>query len=487
MSKKDKEEKKNKKSQKNRETHRKIRIVLGVAYALLFIVGAYALLSVFVFDKKEETAKAEAEAQEAAEDEVLEVNDDTESVIPISKEELKAKQEEAEGEGEVSEDAIPEETEIEKKAGQLLAQMNIDEKVYQMMILTPEQLTGEDTVDAAGAKTQAGLEKCPVGGIVYSGANLKDPDQTKKMLSNTEEFGLKKVGVPLFLCIAEEGGDAAPISGIKTFKAKKVSSMGAIGSADAAYEAGHTIGESLWGLGFNVDLAPDCDVLTGEGKGFIGSRSFGSDPVTVRDYAASYLSGLHDSAILGTFKYFPGYGSVSDDPDKGTAVTEKTSDQLKEAELVPFAYASSAGADFVMVGHVSVPSIISDNTPSSLSHTMVTELLKGELAYEGIVVTDDLRKKAVTDSYDPSDAAVMAIKAGNDMLLTPGDHENIPEKVKAAIASGEIDEEQINASVKKIIVRKLVLTENKEKRIKEEKERKEKEEKEKKEKNKKNK
>ncbi|MCR5356850.1 MAG: glycoside hydrolase family 3 protein [Lachnospiraceae bacterium] len=486
MAKKDKSEKiakrieRKQRRRENREKHKKIRIILAVAYALLFIVGAYALLSVFVFDKIKENKQAELEAEQAQGSDVIEVNDNTESVIPISKEELKAKQE-AEKEVEtVSEDEAPvEETEIEQKAGQLLAQMNLDEKIYQMIILTPEQLVGEDDITAAGAKTKEGLEKYPVGGIVYSSSNLKDPEQTKTMLKNMDEYGLKTEGIPLFLCVAEEGGNAAPIAGTKAFKAKGVSAMGSIGSADDAYAAGHTIGESLWGLGFNVNLAPDCDVNTAEGGSFIGSRSFGSDPVSVREYAASYSNGLHDSVILSTFKYFPGYGSVPGDPKDGAVSTDKTLDQLKEAELVPFAYAPSAGADFVMVGHVSVPSILNNDTPSSLSHEMVTDVLKGELAYEGIVVTDALNKKAVTDTCDSASAAVLAIRAGNDMLLTPDDHASIPEKVKEAMEAGDITEEQIDASVKKILVKKLVMNEARAKRIKEDKERKEKEEKEK--------
>ncbi|MBR5406655.1 MAG: glycoside hydrolase family 3 protein [Lachnospiraceae bacterium] len=485
MAKKDKSEKiarrieKRQRRKENREKHKKIRIILAVAYALLFIVGAYALLSVFVFDKIKENKQAELEAEQ--ESGVIEVNDNTESVIPISKEELKAKQEAEKEEETVSEDEAPvvEETEIEQKAGGLLAQMNLDEKIYQMMILTPEQLVGEDDITAAGAKTKEALEKCPVGGLVYSSSNLKDTEQTKTMLKNIDEYGLKTEGFPLFLCVAEEGGNAAPIAGTKAFKTKGVSAMGSVGSADDAYNAGHTIGESLWSLGFNVNLAPDCDVLTDSGNKFIGSRSFGSDPVTVREYAASYSNGLHDSVILSTFKHFPGYGAVSGDPKDGKVSTDKTLDQLKEAELVPFAYAPSAGADFVMVGHVSVPSILNDDTPSSLSHQMVTDVLKGELAYDGIVVTDALNRKAVTDICDSASAAVLAIRAGNDMVLTPDDHTSIPDKVKEAIANGDITEEQIDASVKKILVKKLVMSEARAKRIQEDKERKEKEEKEK--------
>ena len=485
---------KNTKDPKNRAKHKKIRLILAIAYGLLFIAGAYALLSVYVFDDKKNNDETSLAAKQSEEGELIEVNDDTESVIPISKEELQARKEAEEqakagqAEGEEGEEAA-EETEIEKKAGQLLSQMNFNEKIYQMMILTPEQLTGTDDVTAAGAKTKESLEQFPVGGIIYSSANLKDPSQTKMMLQNMEDFGQKTVGVPLFLCVNEEGGKAVSIGSNSAFKEKSVPAMGAIKSSEEAYNAGHTIGEYLWELGFNVNLAPDCNVLTNAGNSAIGDRSFGSDPNIVREYAASYLGGLHDSRILSTFKCFPGYGATADDPESGPSSTDRTLDELREAELVPFMYAASAGADFVMVGHMSVPSVTGDNTPSSLSHEMVTGLLEDELSYNGLIITDALNSAAITGSYEPAQAAVMAIKAGNDMLLTPDDHASIPDKIKEAIDSGEIDEEQIDESVKKILVKKLVMTEEKEKRIKqekEEKEKKEKEEKEKKNKKKKN-
>ncbi|MCR5508803.1 MAG: hypothetical protein K6F34_08955 [Lachnospiraceae bacterium] len=463
-----------------REKHKRIRTILAIAYGLLFLFAIYVVLSVFVFGDKEDGQK-EAEKKE---DVRIEINDDSEPVVPISAEDLKAMHEEEERkkreEEGLSENEVPnDETEIEQMADKLLAQMNLDEKIYQMIIVTPEQLTGTEDVTAAGETTKDSLLKYPVGGIIYFSANLKDPDQTKKMLANTAEYGLKTEGIPLFLCVDEEGGSVARIGSNKAFKTTKVSPMSQIKSADAAYEAGHTIGGYLWNLGFNVDFAPDCDVLTNPDNKVIGDRSFGSDANIVREYSAAYSNGLHDAGILSTFKHYPGHGATKDDSHEGTAVTDKTLDELKEAELVPFAYATSAGADMVMVSHISVPSILNDNTPCSLSHTMVTEILKGELAYNGIVVTDALNMAAISESYSGADAAVLAIKAGNDMLLMPEELDLIPEKVKEAIAAGEIDEEQINASVKKIIIRKLVMTEDRDKKIKEEKERKEKEEQEK--------
>ncbi len=463
-----------------RAKHKKLRLIFAIAYGLLFIVGAYALLSVFVFSEKEEAVGTEIEKEETAEAELIEVNDDTESVIPISKEELQAMREADKEEEEPAEEVV-EETEIEKKAGQLLSQMNLNEKIYQMIILTPEQLTETEDVSAAGARTKDSLEKYPVGGIIYSAGNLKDPSQTKTMISNTIEIGQKTVGVPLFLCVSEEGGKAVSIGSNSAFKTKSVPAMGSVKSADDAYNAGHTIGEYLWELGFNVDFAPDCNVITDQGS-IVGDRSFGSDPNIVRDYSASYLGGLHDSRILSAFKCFPGYGATADDFTAGPSSTGRSLDELKEAELIPFMYASSAGADFVMVGHMAVPSITGDDTPASLSYQMVTELLEDELSYNGIIITDALNSEAITGRYEPAQAAVMAIKAGNDMLLMPADHASIPDKIKEAIDAGEISEEQINASVKKILVKKLVMTEEKEKRIKEEKEAKEKAEKEKKEK-----
>ena len=348
-------------------------------------------------------------------------------------------------------------TETEEAADEILRGMALKDKIYQMMILMPEQLTGTENVTAAGPITKENLVKYPVGGIIYMEGNVKDPGQTKSMLTNMQEMALEVEGLPMFLCVDEEGGRVARVGNNPNFTTKEISPMAQIQSADEAYEAGSAIGEYLRDLGFNVTFAPDADVLTNPDNAVIGDRSFGSDPYIVRDYARAYSDGLHRRGILSTYKHFPGHGATAGDTHKGFAYTDKTLEELMGEELVPFADAQEAGADMVMVSHISIPTILGDDTPCSLSKYMITDVLKGDLGYNGIVITDALNMGAITENYSDVTASVEAVKAGNDMLLAPRNFKDVAAKLVSEIEAGNISEDQIDESVRKILIRKLEL------------------------------
>ena len=180
---------------------------------------------------------------------------------------------------------------------EILAGMTLEEKVYQLFIITPEALTGSNTVTAAGETTRKSLENYPVGGLVYFSKNLKDPAQTKKMLQNVMEFSYEVEGLPLFTCIDEEGGRVARIGSNPVFGVEKIGCMQEVEDEKEAYEAGETIGTYLSRLGFNFDFAPDADVLTNKSNKAIGDRSFGSDSDRVVKMAAAFSDGLHSQKI----------------------------------------------------------------------------------------------------------------------------------------------------------------------------------------------
>ncbi|MCR4806609.1 MAG: glycoside hydrolase family 3 protein [Lachnospiraceae bacterium] len=366
------------------------------------------------------------------------------------------KKSEEEPAGEASE---TEESPLEKKADEILAGMTLEEKIYQMFILTPEQVTGEELVTSADSKLKKNLIKCPVGGLVYFESNLKDPDQTREMLDKTKDYCRSSSGLTPFLCIDEEGGRVLRIGSNPSFNVKKIPAMAEIKSKEKAYAAGETIGKYLKDLGFNVDFAPDADVLTNRANKVIGERSFGRDPDIVTRYARAYSNGLHSAGILSTYKHFPGHGVTSDDTHEGLAETDKDLVELSEAELIPFMDAHDAGADLVMVSHISVPSIINDTTPCSLSQYMVTDVLKGKLDFDGLVITDSLRMGAISSGYTSEEACVLAIKAGNDLLLMPDDHEAAVAAILEEVRRRRIPQERIDESVRKIILKKLEISE----------------------------
>lgn len=354
----------------------------------------------------------------------------------------------------IAQDAVNEVL-LEKQEEELLAAMSLEQKIAQMFIVTPESLTNGANLTTADGAMRAGMQLYPVGGLVYFSKNLTDAGQTKEMLRCTQEFSLEIQGLPLFLCVDEEGGRVARIGNNKGFDVPKVGPMGNIASKEAAHEAGSKVGRYLRELGFNLDFAPDADVLTNNKNTVIGNRSFGSDAQTVLQYARAYSDGLHENGVLSTFKHFPGHGATEADTHEGFAYTDKTYEELMQAELLPFAGAGEAGIDCVMVSHIAVPNITRDNVPCTLSYRMTGEILRGDLGYDGIIVTDAMNMGAVTQNYSSDEAAVAAVKAGVDMILMPEDFHLAVQGVRNAVQNGEISEERIDESVRRIIKVKL--------------------------------
>lgn len=339
---------------------------------------------------------------------------------------------------------------------EILAGMTLEEKVYQLFIITPEALTGSNTVTAAGETTRKSLENYPVGGLVYFSKNLKDPAQTKKMLQNVMEFSYEVEGLPLFTCIDEEGGRVARIGSNPVFGVEKIGCMQEVEDEKEAYEAGETIGTYLSRLGFNFDFAPDADVLTNKSNKAIGDRSFGSDSDRVVKMAAAFSDGLHSQNVLSSFKHFPGHGAVQGDTHDGFAYTDKTYEELLKSELKPFMAAGSLGVDAVMAAHISVPEITGEDTPCTLSEKMITDVLRRDLGFEGLIITDALDMGAITQNYTSRQAAVLAFRAGVDMLLMPRDFKQASEGILEAVEKGEISEERIDESLRRIIKAKLL-------------------------------
>ena len=344
---------------------------------------------------------------------------------------------------------------LEVKVEKILNKMTLEEKVYQMFIITPEALTNGNNVTTCSSFFREQLEQYPVGGIIYFAKNLVNREQTAQMLQNARQYAYEVEGMPLFLCVDEEGGRVARIANNPNFGVPNVGAMQYIGSAAKAYEVGQTIGAYLSELGFNVDFAPDADVLTNDNNTVIGDRSFGTDANIVTEYAAAYSNGLHSQNMCSTFKHFPGHGSTEGDTHEGFAYTNKTYEELMESELVPFAHAQGSGVDFVMVAHISVPNIVGDNTPCTLSYKMISEILRRDLNYNGLVITDAMNMGAIFNNYPSDTASVLAVLAGVDLILMPGDFFGAAQGVINAVYNGQISESRIDTSVRRIITKKL--------------------------------
>ncbi len=346
-------------------------------------------------------------------------------------------------------------SETQARAQEILETMTLDEKIYQMMFVRPETLTGVGTVVRAGDSTKASIEATPVGGIIYFSQNFQSIDQTTEMLSNTQTYASEAgAGIPLFMGVDEEGGTVARVaSTLGTTAFDDMAVYGAQGDTQQAYDIGETLATDISALGFNVDFAPVADVLSNENNTEIGDRSFGSDPDLVSEMVANEVNGLQDNGVMAAIKHFPGHGSTESNSHDGTSETDRTLDELRECDLKPFEAGIEQGSAFVLVSHMTATEI--DSVPCSLSSIIVTDLLREELGYDGIVITDGLDMGAITDNYTNGEAAVMAVQAGVDMLLCPLSIEDAYNALTEAVADGTITEERIDESVTRILTAKL--------------------------------
>lgn len=426
----DREERK----QKRKKDTQKAVIMVG-ALVLLAVALICAAVSGIRKMAKKETPKQDTQVQDTQQQEEAEQQPQPEENIPVSDPLL-------------------------DQANQLVGQMTLEQKVAQMFFITPEALAGVPKATKAGESTKAAYLQYPVGGIIYQTKNLIAPEQVTEMLANMKAYSQEIIGLPVFLGVNEEGGTVTSIASNSNFGVENVGNMsdiGAFGDVQNAYNAGSTIGAYLNALGFNLNFAPAADVLSNPDNTVLKERSFGSDSQVVADMACAVMQALNEQHILSVVKHFPGQGASAADTNNGAVSVEKSYEELLANELIPFQQAINQGASFVMVGHVSVPAITGDSTPSSLSSVVVTDILRNQMGFQGIIITDAMNMGAVKGIYSSGDAAVAAINAGVDMILMPDDFNSAYQAVLDAAAAGTISEQRINESVARIIKVKLAM------------------------------
>lgn len=326
-----------------------------------------------------------------------------------------------------------------------LADMSLRDKVCQMMFVRPESITGIDVVTAAGDTTKSALEQYPVGGIVYFAQNMESKDQVKEMIDNSQSYS--KVG--LFISTDEEGGMVNRL--MNTVGTTYIDSMYNYKDegTQKAHDNAYTIASDMAALGFNMDFAPVADVWSNPDNTVIGERAYSDDYSQAAELVGSAVKGFEDGGVMCTLKHFPGHGDTAEDSHYSSAYVRRTKDEIMADEMQPFTAGIDAGAEFVMVGHLIVPDI--DELPATLSYKITTEMLRNEMRFEGIAITDSLAMSSIADNYGVGESAVMSIKAGIDMLLDPTDIDTAIDAVVQAVESGDITEDRIDDSVRKIL------------------------------------
>ena len=369
--------------------------------------------------------------------------------------------------GEVTKEAL----EATPVAGLIYFSGNIESRdQFSRMLENTEEwgsidLQAEAAEDSTSGKDRAGKASADSGKSSEKEEASSDTGKTgdaAKASSGSEETGasekskdeVQTIHIPIFLASDEEGGLVARIedSGIGVPYVGPMGEVGASGDPAAAFEAGSTIGGYLHELGINLDFAPDADVLIDPYNQTIGNRSFGTDPFLCGQMVGRFIDGLHDRGVASCIKHFPGLGDTETDTHTGGAWSSRTIEDYRGAEFVSFQGGIEAGTDMVMVSHLSNTALTGSDLPASLNKVVMTDILRDELKFEGVIVTDSLQMGAVTERFDSAEAAVTALEAGADILLMPIDFQAARQGILDAVESGRISEKRIDQSLRRILM-----------------------------------
>jgi beta-N-acetylhexosaminidase len=344
--------------------------------------------------------------------------------------------------------------------GNAISKMTLEEKAGQMLMPDFRNWNGENVTEMLPEIEQL-VKKYHLGGVILFRENVVTTEQTARLVSDyqaaAEKFGL-------LLTIDQEGGIVTRLQSGTDMPGNMA--LGATRSPEIAWNVGNAIGEELASLGINMNFAPVMDVNNNPDNPVIGVRSFGEDPQLVADMGVAYTKGLQAAGVAATAKHFPGHGDTAVDSHLGLPEVPHDKERLKQVELYPFQKGMEAGIDAIMTAHVTFPKIdgtkaISQKTgeeiaiPATLSYKVLTELMREEMGYEGVITTDAMNMKAIADHFGPVDAAIRAVKAGTDIVLMPVGLEEVANGLLDAVKNGEISEDRIEASVKRILTLKV--------------------------------
>lgn len=343
-------------------------------------------------------------------------------------------------------------------ASDIIKNMTLEEKIGQVFIVNLEGLdTSKGSYYEFRKTTDNMLENLKtyhIGGVILFARNIENREQVANLISELQDNS----EVPLYISVDEEGGSVARIGSnpnMKTTTFPPMQQVGGTEDAQYAYTIGETIGREIKELGFNLNFAPVADVRTSELNTEIGDRSFGDDKNIVSSMVVQVVKGLQNQNVSATLKHFPGQGSSSGDSHLGAVNIDNDIVKMRKIDFVPFIEGVKAGADFIMVSHISISRVTENTKPASLSSLVMNEMIRSELEFQGIIITDAMDMKAITERYSSAEASIEAIKAGVDIVLMPDNFQEAYDAVKEAVENNEITEDRINTSLQRIIENKI--------------------------------
>ncbi|WP_433939198.1 glycoside hydrolase family 3 protein [Paenibacillus lautus] len=330
------------------------------------------------------------------------------------------------------------------------ADLTLEQKVGQMFICGFNALTPNEHANIL-------IEQFQVGGICYFRRNVKTLPQLAELSASLQQLASGSQPFPLLISIDQEGGMVARIDHEGISRIPGNMALGAAGSAEDAYRVAQIGARELRSLGVNMNFAPCLDVNNNPRNPVIGVRSFGEDPHAVAELGTAAIKGYQEEGVSATAKHFPGHGDTSVDSHLGRASVPHDLERLRSVELFPFAQAIKDGVDAIMTAHVSFPAIEPSDLPATLSHAVLTGLLREEMGFEGLIVTDCLEMHAISKEYGIPEGAIRAIEAGADCVLvshTLSEQTAAITAVIEAIRGGRLPVELINKAVDRILALK---------------------------------
>jgi beta-N-acetylhexosaminidase len=362
--------------------------------------------------------------------------------------------------------AAPGHQQQQSAAQRMLAAMTLDQKIGQVFetYVYGDSATTTDASDVAANQSLYGVDngaevikKYHLGSVIYFtwSDNLNNPTQIATLSNGLQQAASDGGEAPLLISTDQEGGNVTRI-GAPLAVAPGNMAIGATFSPRDSFAMSHATGEQLSALGINVDDAPVVDVNTNPANTADGPRSFGDRAGMVSALSAASVLGYQTANVAATAKHFPGLGSTSVNTDNGVAVTQESAQDFQRNDLPPFRAAIASGVDEIMAAHIIAPALDPSDAPASVSEPIVTGLLRDQLHYNGVVVTDALSAAAL-ESIPPAQRAVRALEAGDDVLLMPSDLPSAVAAVRDAVNSGEISEARLDQSVLRILTLKQKL------------------------------
>jgi len=332
----------------------------------------------------------------------------------------------------------------------ILDKMTLDEKIGQLFIVSLHSLHSGEEVLEVDDEIKAAIKKYKIGGVILFAGNIKTIPQTTSLIE-----GLQSISeIPLFVAVDEEGGTVSRITKSPEMHATVFPGNSAIGDTknpDTARQVASAIAAEISSLGFNMNFAPVADINTNPDNPVIGPRSYGSNAELVSIMVAAAVNGIQSNSVSSVLKHFPGHGDTGTDTHYGTAMVSHTKERLFSTELLPFIAGIREGADGIMTAHILTPNIPGENVPATLKPEILTGILRNELGFDGLIITDALNMKAITGHFSPDEAAVKAIAAGADILLMPENLDIAFSGIKKAYNDGLISIERIDESVQRIL------------------------------------